>query len=121
MTLTPEELIAIVGLGGVAIGALPSLIISFINRRAEDRHHFSELVFKAAIESWKFIGEKSTVQYILPLEHYIIHTAKMCEFALSGEKVTPETIVLRLKEVDAVMKVLAEHAYSISSNNKPHA
>ena len=121
MALTSEELIAIVGLGGAAIGALPSLITSLFNRRAEDKRHFNELVFKAATESWKFVAENSASRRVLPLEHYIVHTAKMCEFALSGDPVTPETTAVRLKEIDAVMKVLVEHASSVSSGNSRQA
>lgn len=114
-------MVAVVGLGGAVIGALPSLITSLVSRRAEDRRHFNELVFNAAIESWKFTAEKSASRKILPLEHYIIHTAKMCEFALSGEPVTPETTAQRLKEIEAVMVVLIDHANSISSSGSPKA
>lgn len=121
MTLSPEVLVAVVGLGGVAIGALPSLITSLVNRRAEDRRHFNELVFNAAIESWKLTAEKSSSRIILPLEHYIIHTAKMCEFALSGKPVTPETTAKHLKEIQAIMVVLSEHASSKSSGGSPKA
>lgn len=121
MALSPEELVAVVGLGGAVIGALPSLITSLVSGRAEDRRHFNELVFNAAIESWKFTAEKSASRRILPLEHYIIHTAKMCEFAFSGKPVTPETTAQRLKEIEAVMKVLVEHASSVSSGGNPKA
>jgi hypothetical protein len=121
MALSPEELIAVVGLGGAVIGALPSLITSLVSRRAEDKRHFNELVFNAAIESWKFTVEKGASRRILPLEHYIIHTAKMCEFALSGEPVTPETTAQRLKEIESIMKVLIDHASSVSSGGSPKA
>lgn len=113
MSLSPEELVAIVGLGGAAIGALPSLITSLVSKRAEDKRHFNELIFNAAIESWKLTAVHS--RSIMPLEHYIIHAAKMCEFAFSGKPVTPETTSQQLKEIEAVMKVLNEHAKSISS------
>ena len=115
MALSPEELVAVAGLGGAAIGALPNLISTFINRRAEDKKNFNELVVKAATENWKFVAEHSQSRAVLPLEHYIIHTAKMCEFALSGEPVTPETTEKRLNEIDAVMTVLTNHAFSIST------
>jgi hypothetical protein len=114
MPLSHEELIAIVGLGGAVVGALPSLITSLMNRRAEDRRHFNELVFNAAIESWKLVAAHS--RSIMPLEHYIIHTTKMCEFALSKKPLTPETTAQHLKEIEAIMKVLSEHAKSVRSN-----
>lgn len=118
MALSPEELVTFAGLGGAVIGALPSLISSLVSGRAEDGRHFNELVFNAAIESWKFTAENSASRKILPLEHYIIHTTKMCEFAFSGKPVTPETTAQRLKEVEAIMQVLIDHARSISSGGK---
>jgi hypothetical protein len=116
MSLSPEVLVAIVGLGGAVIGALPGLITSLVNKRAEDKRHFNQLIFNAAIESWKLTAEHS--RSIMPLEHYIIHAAKMCEFALSGKPLTPETIAKQLQEIEAVMKVLSEHAKSVSSGTK---
>jgi len=86
MALSPEELVVVASLGGAAIGSLPSLISAFVSRRAENKRHFNELIFRAATESWKLVAEKSSSRIILPLEHYIIHTAKMCEFAFSGKK-----------------------------------
>jgi hypothetical protein len=121
MALSSEVLVAIVGLGGALIGALPGLISTLLNRRAEDKRHFNELVFKAATESWKLVAEKSASSRLSPLEHYIIHTAKMCEFAFSGEKITPESTAQRLKEIDAVMVVLTEHANAVSSGGRPKA
>jgi len=121
MSLSPEELAVVGTLGGAVIGALPSFISSLLNRRTEEKRHFNELVVKAATESWKFIAENSRSRAILPLEHYIIHTAKMCEFALSGGKVTAETTAQQLQEIDAVMKVLAKHASSVSSKSNTDA
>ena len=118
MSLSPEELAVVGTLGGAVIGALPSFITSLLNRRSDTIKHFNELVVKAATENWKFVAEKSSSRVVLPLEHYIIHTAKMCEFALSGEKITPEATEQRLKEIDAVMQVLSKHAYSVSTGSK---
>lgn len=121
MALSPEELVAVASLGGAAIGALPGIIAAVFNRRSEDKRHFNELVFNAATESWKLVAEKSAARHLAPLEHYIIHTAKMCEFAFSGEKITPESTAQRLAEIDAVMVVLTQHANSIANGGRPAA
>ena len=88
MEISSNALAVFGTLGGALIGALPSLITSILNRQSDAKKHFSELVVKAATENWKFVAEHSSSQVVLPLEHLIIHTAKMCEFALSGEPVT---------------------------------
>jgi ribosomal protein S3AE len=108
--MSPEVLAVFASLGGAVIGAVPGLISSFINRKVEDKKQFRELVIKAATESWKTHIEHSASKGILPLEHYIIHTSKMCEIALSGEKITPEKMSSHLQELDSVMRVLVEYA-----------
>ena len=110
MSLSPQELTVVAGLGGAIIGAMPGLISSLINRRTEERKQFKELVIKAAIESWKTTVEHSKA--VMPLEHYIVHSAKMCEFVLSDKKVTAETMRAHLQEVGALMDVLSVHAIS---------
>jgi hypothetical protein len=114
MSLSPEELVVVGTLGGAIVGALPSFVSSILNRKVDEKKHFTEMVVKAATENWKFVAEKSASRAILPLEHYIIHTAKMCEFAFSGATVIPESTAKCLKEIEAVMNVLANHAASVS-------
>jgi len=121
MAIPPEVLVAITGLLGAAIGSLPGLFFSVINRRAEDKKNFNELVVKAATENWKFVVEHSQSSTIMPLEHYIIHTAKMCEFALSVESITPENTEKRLKEIESIMTVLENHAIAVGhKSSNPH-
>lgn len=121
MSLSPEELAVVGTLGGAVIGALPQFISSLLNRRTEEKRHFRELAVRAATESWKFIAENTKSRGILPLEHYIMHTAMMCDFAFSGEKITPEVASAKLKEIDSVMRVLVEHAHSVSSKPREEA
>jgi hypothetical protein len=118
MNLSPQELTIVGTLGGAIVGALPGIISSFLNRRTEERKQFKELVVKAAIESWKTHVELAGNRFMFPLEHYIIHTAKMCEFALSDKKLTPESMDQHLKELSAVMDVLVKHAESPSAKKK---
>ena len=118
MSISPEVSTGLLTLGGAVVGAIPGLVSSFLSKRSDEKKQLRELVVKAATDSWKTHAEHGQGK-LLPLEHYIIHTAKMCEFALSGELVTPETTAQRLKEIEAVMKVLSEHASSISSTGSP--
>ncbi len=73
------------------------------------------MIVKAAIENWKFVAEHSSSKAIMPMEHYIIHTAKMCEFAFADTPITPESTKVQLAEIEAIMTVLTEHAHSKSS------
>ncbi len=72
-----------------------------------------EIAVRSAIESWKFIAEHSKATTLLPLDHSILHAAKMAEIAFSDEKLTPEQLAYRLKEVSALMDTLAEHAKTV--------
>lgn len=108
MPLSPGELAVVASLGGTIVGAVPGLVSSFMSKRLEERKQFKELVVKAAIASWKTHVERGS-ERMLPLEHYIIHTAKMCEFALADKGVTAESMRAHLQEVSALMDVLTEH------------
>jgi hypothetical protein len=110
MALSPEVLAIVASLGGAFVGAIAVLGSSYLTKRSDERKQFKELAVKAAIESWKTHVEHAGKSAIFPLEHYIIHTAKMCEFAFADKKVTSESMKTYLQEVSALMEVLAEHA-----------
>ena len=109
MSISPEVSTGLLTLGGAVVGAIPGLVSSFLSKRSDEKKQLRELVVKAATDSWKTHAEHGQGK-LLPLEHYIIHTMKMCEFALSGEKVTPESMKTHLQETSALMDVLVEHA-----------
>ena len=109
MPISPEVSTGLLTLGGAVVGAIPGLVSSFLNKRSDEKKQLIELVVNAATESWKTHVEHGQGN-MLPLEHYIIHTMKMCEFALSGKKVTPESMKTHLQETSALMDVLVEHA-----------
>ncbi len=110
MDLSPQELTVIGTISGAIVGALPGLISSFINRRAEERKQFNDIVIKAAMETWKTHVEHAGDRQIFPLEHYIVNTAKMCELVLVDRKISPETMRAHLKELDELMETLEKHA-----------
>jgi gas vesicle protein len=110
MPISSEVSTGLLTLGGAIVGAIPGLVSSFLSRRTDEKKQLRELVIKAATESWKTHAEHAGDRAMLPLEHYIIHTMKMCEFALSGANVTPDSLKTHLKEVSALMDILLEHA-----------
>ncbi len=113
MTLTPSELTVLATLGGAVVGALPSTISLFVNKNIEVSKQFNELVVKAAIESWKSHVAHSKGGAIFPLEHYIIHTSKMCELALN-KNISPENVKAELHKINDIMKLLEENALKVS-------
>jgi type II secretory pathway pseudopilin PulG len=98
----PPEIAALLG---AAVGAIPSLIAAKLNARAREREQVREIAIRAAIENWRLTAEHARA--VLPLEHYIIHAAKMTDLAFADEKLTPSQIADRLKEIDALMDALA--------------
>src|ERR1041385_3772969 len=57
MNLKPEELILIGTLAGALIGSLSTLLVTWLNKRPEERRHYRELVVNAAIEHWKHASD----------------------------------------------------------------
>lgn len=108
MSFNPNELVVLATLGGAIVGTLPGIISTFVNKKSDEKKQFNEMVVKAATESWKTHVEHASGG-ILPLEHYIIHTSKMCDLALNG-KINTKNAKQKLSEIDSLMTILAEHA-----------
>ena len=104
ISISPE----VAALLGAAVGALPSLVVAYMNNRVREREHIREIAIRTAIETWKLTAEHNAK--ILPLEHYVIHAAQMADLAFSGKKLTPGQIADRLEEIDALLHALARKA-----------
>lgn len=116
MQLTPELTTGLVAIASALVGALPGMISGFFTRKAEDKKHLRELVMKTTAENWRFIAENTRA--ILPFEHYMIHTAMMCDLVFCEEAITEERTKTHLAKVAAVMKTLEQHAKSVSLPKK---
>jgi len=111
MFLTSTE-VAVLGtligtLGAAFIGGLVTIVVTYINKRSEERRYFREVVIKATLEEWKHISEISSSPGIFPLANYIINAAKMCELALD-KKVTPQNIRKKLEAIYSLADIVDE-------------
>ncbi|MEI7842857.1 MAG: hypothetical protein WCI39_07480 [Gallionellaceae bacterium] len=118
MELSPLFITVIASLGGAIVGALPGLLISFFNQRAEAKRQFNELVVKAAVKNWKMQIEHGSATKILPLEYFIVHTSMMSQIALSQQPITPAAMEAHLKKISSVIDVLVRHATATSAKQK---
>jgi hypothetical protein len=112
-----EVLVAIVGLGGVAIGSLSTLALTFLNRRFDDRRHLRQLAIETAVQYWKQnieIGNataKLTGQNvnINPLDTYIVHMLQLAEM-ISDKRITADNIQDDLARIHKVTDAASESA-----------
>lgn len=109
ISISPE----IAALLGALIGSVPPLVISYNERRIRARAQIRELAVRAAIEGWKIRASVPSGTPIAPLEHAIVHAAQMSELAFSDEKLTPEQVTHRLKEISALMDALSSHSHAM--------
>ena len=116
MTLTPELATGFVAIASALVGAMPGIISGFFARKSEDKKQLRELIMKTTAENWRFVAENTRA--IHPFEHYMIHTAMMCDLAFSNDEITEERTKSHLEKVAAVMRVLEIHAKSASSIKK---
>lgn len=115
----PPEVVAVLGtIGGGVIVGLFGVWTAKIQAKAANQRHFRELVVTAATDGWKLRAAQGTAGKLPPLEHAIIHAAKMCEIALADETLTPEALREKLEAIRALMDVLAEHVESVSKAHK---
>ena len=110
MNISPDVTTALLTLGGAIVGALPGLITSLMKQRSDSKKQMRELVMKTSAENWRFVAENSGQKAIVPFEHYMIHTAMMCEHAFTDKEITVENTTAHLAKVSAVMDTLYSYA-----------
>jgi hypothetical protein len=99
--------------GGGLVGII-NLAMRWQDRKAEEKRHFQELMFKTAVEEWKQhctlaietmkAGKKTVIE---PLVTYLIHLMKLSEMLIDG-KITKENLSKKLAEVHEVTRVVKE-------------
>jgi len=96
---------------GSIIGAGGTILVTFINKRAETRRHSRELAVKWAIESWRTHFEAMMTskrgQTIVPVEDYIFHAFLMSDALLSSSP-SEEGIILAMNESNEILKRIAK-------------
>lgn len=95
--------------GGVLVGII-NFAMRWQDRKAEEKRHFQELIFKTAVEEWKQhctlaietmkAGKKTVIE---PLVTYLVHLIKVSEMLIDG-KITKENLSQKLAEVNELMR-----------------
>lgn len=111
MNISSEELTLIGTLSGVIIGSLATIIITWINKRSEERRHKREIIIRAATESWKQSVElvEKRGGKVESLDIFIIHLIKLSEVLLTNKNLTSENIISLLKEIDKVTDLASDY------------
>jgi hypothetical protein len=112
-----EILIALVSLGGVALGSLSTLAVTFLNRRFDDRRHLRQVAIEAAVQNWKqdieianTIGKLTRQNVgINPLDTYIIHMLQLAEL-MSSKGITAENVQDKLARIYEITDAVSESA-----------
>ena len=106
---TTQIPVALIGLGGVALGALISGGFMFwsqtLTRRSEERRQRRELAINTALAQWKndvetvrFTAEKGVGGSVAPFDHYIIHMLRLTDL-LECKSLTEKEIAVELKKI----------------------
>lgn len=107
---TTQIPVAIIGFGGVILGALISGGFMFwgqtLTRRSEERRQRRELAINTALAQWKndietakFRAEKSGINgAIAPLDLYIIHMIRLSDL-IDRESLTEKEIATELRNI----------------------
>ncbi len=120
----PENLTSVTALAG-AVGALvaaivvslSNLVVTLINKRAEERKHYRELIINAAIENYKEEKDMSKAilehrpditQVFYPMDDFIINIAVLADFVID-RKIKPDELKKALIEMDKIKKMVMEH------------
>lgn len=110
-----------IGLAGVILGSLSTLVVTFINRHFDDRRHLREMAIKAAFTYWEHdfeyakmknhqTGIKATVA---PMDSYIVHMLKLAEL-ISDKRITADNVEEELRRI----KIISHEAAKSSTEKK---
>ena len=124
MDIKPEVLAVLGTLAGALIGSISTLLITWLNKKSEERRHLREITVNAAIESWKqhvsVAISKNVPAQIMPLDVYIIHMMKFAELVLD-KKIDSSNIEEKLAEVSKVIHKAEEYKRKISLRDEDDA
>jgi hypothetical protein len=115
--MTTEIEVAIIGLSGVGVGSTFTLILTYINRRFDDRRQLRELAIKVAFDHWQSDYEHAktlreithTTVKVAPLDTYIVHMLMLAEL-ISNKSITNENVATELKRIRQVSDKAYESA-----------
>lgn len=115
--MTTEVLVALVGLGGVALGSFSTLALTYLNRKFDDRRHLREVALKTAFDCWdrerelsKYIREQTgRGARLAPLDSYIIHYLHLAEL-ISSRRITESNVAQELERIRAISHIAATTA-----------
>ena len=111
--------------GGLLVGTI-NFAMRWQDRKAEEKRHSRELIFKAAVEEWKqnctlsieiLKMNKGQKVEIEPLVTYLVHLLKLSEVLLDS-KLTKENLSQKLTEVSEVMKEVKKFTALPKKENK---
>jgi hypothetical protein len=112
-----EIITALFTLGGTAVGSIGSFLITYLNRRFDDRRHLREIAIKTAVQYWqldieltKLRGEltHSNVR-IAPLDTYIVHMLLLAEL-VSDKCITSDNVAAELRRIRSISHKAAQSA-----------
>lgn len=121
MTDNITSVAAIAGAVGAFVAAivvsLSNVVVTLINKKAEERKHYRELIINAAIENYKeersmakMVMEKrpEVSQIFYPMDDFIIQMSMLAGFIID-KKLQPEELKEALVEMDKIRKMVQDH------------
>lgn len=120
----PENITSVAAIAG-AVGAfvaaivisLSNVVVTLINKKAEERKHYRELIINAAIENYKeersmaklLIEKRPEIDQIFyPMDDFIIQMSMLADFIID-KKLRPEELREALIEMDKIRTLVREY------------
>lgn len=115
--MKPETMILIGTLSGALIGAITTLVSTWIMKHYENKRIYHQMLIEMGIKNWEgakdwaiSLSKNGESTQVYPLELFIAHQAKISQLIIN-EKLTPETLKKVKEESEELNKI-----YEKSSN-----
>lgn len=117
LTAVPQLVTLVAALSGTAVGALGTILVTWINNKSAERRHLKELVFTGAVENWKktleVAAQLPSPPAVAPLGDYILGLVATADLFLR-RKITKDNLRQILEETDRLNKEIYEWRFEKS-------
>jgi gas vesicle protein len=96
-------------------GAASALLVTWLNKKSEERRHYRELVVKTAVEHWGQVADYSRGNIMPPLDDYILHMKQVADL-MTDPKLSAENVVEKLKKINAFRDRVIEYRTEDTEN-----
>lgn len=120
--MKPEIIVLISALGGMLLGQVGSIIVSFITKRYEHKGEIKKLIVTTGTEQWKqaidFAFRQKGVTRIMPLSTFILFNSMIADLIGKGKDISEKDIKEIYERQKKIKKIVFQYSELVGGEEK---